>query len=120
MKEFARCAALEVESSGFFAGPVLSRDPRWKHGPIYIFGINAETGNIEFSGNPASFATSGRIPELLFDGRDGVEAGVLFGESFWYYNFNNPATGKYEAKTSFFKLVWAQGVPLLVGSGYNP
>ena len=111
---------MEVESSGYFAGPVLSSDPRWKDGPIYIFGVNVETGAIEFSGNPASFATSGRIPALLFDGRDAIESGALFGESFWYYNFNNPTTGDAEAKRSFVKLVRAQGVPLLVGSGYNP
>ena len=99
---------------------MLSSDPRWKQGPIYIFGINAETGMVEFSGNPASFATSGRIPELLFDGRDAIEASALFGESFWYYTFNNPATGEVEPEAAFYKLVRAQGVPLLVGSGYNP
>ncbi|MCY4534182.1 MAG: hypothetical protein OXB91_02375, partial [Bryobacterales bacterium] len=120
LQEFVRCAAMEVESSGYFAGPVLSSDPRWKDGPIYIFGVNVETGAIEFSGNSASFATSGRIPALLFDGRDAIESGALFGESFWYYNFNNPTTGDADAKTSFVKLVRAQGVPLLVGSGYNP
>ena len=120
LREFARCAVMEVESAGYFAGPVLSTDPRWNYGPIYIFGVNAETGNVEFSGNPASFAVSGRIPEALFGGRDAVEAGALFGESFWYYNFNNPATGEVSPKVSFFKFVRAQGVPLLVGSGYNP
>ena len=92
LQEFVRCAALTVESSGYFAGPVLSGDPRWNHGPVYIFGINVETGNVEFSGNAASFATSGRIPELLFDGRDAIAAGKLFGETFWYYSFDNPTT----------------------------
>ena len=111
---------MEVESSGYFAGPVLSSDPRWKHGPIYVAAINAETGMHEFSGNRRAFAVSGRIPEVLFDGRDAIEAAALFGESFWYYNFNNPATGEVEPKVGFFKLVRAQGVPLLVGSGYNP
>ena len=120
LQEFVRCAAMTVESSGYFAGPVLSGDPRWNHGPIYIFGINVETGNVEFSGNAASFATSGRIPELLFDGRDVIEAGKLFGETYWYYRFTNPRTGAGEAKVGFTKLVRAQGVPLLVGSGYNP
>ncbi len=119
LQEFVRCAAMEVESSGYFAGPVLSSDPRWKQGPIYIFGTNVDTGNVDFSGNPASFATSGRIPEVLFDGRDAIAAGALFGESFWYYNFDNPVTGEVESKTAFVKLVRAQGVPLLVGSGYN-
>ena len=120
VQEFVRCAAMEVESSGYFAGPMLSSDPRWKHWPIYIFGINVETGTVEFSGNPASFAASGRIPELLYDGRDAIEAAALFGESFWYSSFNNPATGEAEVKVLFYKLVRAQGVPLLVGSGYYP
>ena len=120
LQEFVRCAAMTVESSGYFAGPVLSVDPRWNHGPIYIFGINIETGNVEFSGNPTSFTTSGRIPELLFDGRDLIEVGALFGEAFWYYDFDNPATGEAQTKVAFVKLVRAQGVPLLVGSGYNP
>ena len=120
LQEFVRCAAMEVESAGYFAGPVLSSDARWKQGPIYIFGINVETGTVEFSGNPASFAVSGRIPESLYDGRNAIEAAALFGESFWYINFNNPATGEVGAKALFYKLVRAQGVPLLVGSGYYP
>ena len=120
LQEFVRCAAMMVESSGYFAGPVLSAAPRWKSGPIYIFGINTENGAVEFSGSPASFVTSGRIPELLFDGRDAIAAGALFGETFWYYNFHNPTTGEVESKVSFVKLVRAQGIPLLVGSGYNP
>ena len=120
LREFVGCAAMMVESSGYFAGPVLSNDPRWNHGPIYVFGINVETGNVDISGNPASFAVSGRIPELLFDGRDGIAAGALFGKLFWYYNFNNPATGEVGTKMAFLKLVRANGVPLLVGSGYNP
>ena len=101
LQEFVRCAAMTVESSGYFAGPVLSADPRWKDGPIYIFGINTETGNVEFSGNPAIFATSVRIPDLLFDGRDATETGALFGETFWYYNFNNPSTGEVETKVAY-------------------
>ena len=120
LQAFVRCAALQVERSGYFAGPVLSSDPRWKHGSTYVFGINAESGAVEFSGSESSFATSGRIPELLFDGRDVIAAGADFGNSFWYYNFTNPATGEVEAKTAFVKLMRAQGVPLLVGSGYNP
>ena len=120
LQEFVRCAAMEVESSGYFAGPVLSSDPRWKHGPSYVFGANPETGAIEFSGNPASFAVSVRGPQLLFGGRDVIEAVSLFGESFWYINFNNPATGEVQPKVVLYKLVRAQGVPLVIGSGYNP
>ena len=120
LQEFVHCAALMVERSGYFAGPVLSSDPRWKHGSIYVLGINAETGAIEFSGSQSTFAVSGRIPELLFDGRDMIEAAANFGKGFWYYNSTNPATGEVESKVSYAKLVRAQGVPLLVVSGYNP
>ena len=55
LQEFVRCAALQVESTGYFAGPVLTMHPRWNQGSIYLFGVNAETGHVEFSGNPASF-----------------------------------------------------------------
>ena len=120
LREFVNCAAMTVESSGYFAGPVLSNDPRWKQGPIYVFGVNVETGTIAFSGSESSFAASGRIPELLFDGRDAIEAASIFGESFWYYNSYNPATQQVEPKVSFVKLVRAQGVPLLVGAGHRP
>ena len=120
LREFVNCAALTVETSGYFAGPALSNDPRWKQGPIYVFGVNVETGTIAFSGSESSFASSGRIPELLFDGRDAVEAASIFGEGFWYYNFFNPATQQMEPKVAFVKLVRAEGVPLLVGSGHRP
>ena len=121
LREFVNCAALTVETSGYFAGPVLSNDPRWKQGPIYVFGINAETGTTSFSGGgESSFAVSGRSAELLFDGRDAVEAASIFGEGFWYYNFHNPATQQMEPKVAFVKLVRAEGVPLLVGSGHRP
>ena len=119
LQEFVRCAAMTVESSGYFAGPVLSADPRWNSGEIHIFGINTENGAVEFSGDRASFATSGRIPELLFGGRDAIEAGALFGETFWYYDSKNPTTGEVESRVAFVKLVRAQGIPLLVGSGYS-
>lgn len=119
LREFVTCAATQLESSGYFAGPLMSRAERWNHGSIYLFGINVETGVIEFSGNPASFSVSGRVPEMLFDGRDPIESSSVFGQGFWYYNFENPVTGQVEPKVTYVKLVQAQGVPLLVGAGYN-
>lgn len=118
LQEFVRCAALTLESSGLFAGPVLSADSRWNHGSIYPFVIDPADGAILFSSNPTSFEVSGRI-EVLFDGRDMVEATATFGEVFWYYAFTNPATGELENKVSFVKRVVTQGRPLLVGSGFN-
>lgn len=119
LRKFVRYAALTVETLGYFAWPILTRDSRWKHGSIYLFGVNAETGDVEFSGSESMFALSGRIPDL-FNGRNLVQASADFGETFWYYNVSNPETGAVEPRTVFVKLVRAQGVPILVGSGYNP
>ena len=119
LQEFVRCASHVMESSGFFGGPILSGDPRWNHGSIYAFVIKEADGVVLFSSNPSSFEISGRISDL-FDGRDMVKATATFGEVFWYYGFENPATGAVQAKISFVKRVLAQGVPLLVGAGYNP
>ena len=117
LRRFVNCAAYQVQASGYFAGPVLSTDPRWNHGSTYVFAINANTGEVEFSGNPVSFLASGRLPELLFNGRDMVAASAAFGSAAWYYNFTDPDSGIARPKISFTKLVWAQGMPLLVGSG---
>ena len=119
LQEFVRCAAMKVESMGYFAGPILARAPRWRSGTIYVLGINMVTRETEFSGSPRSFAVSGREPELLFGGRDLERAGAEFGEAFWYYNFTNRVTGKVGRKVAFARLVLAQGVPLLVASGYH-
>lgn len=119
LREFVNCAAYQVQSSGYFAGPVLSTDPRWKHGSIYLYAIDANTGKTIFSGNPASFSVSGRSPELLFGGRDLIASTAAFGSGRWYFNFNNPASGMVEPKLAFTRLVMAQGVPVIIGSGIN-
>ena len=111
-----RCAGGGVV--GVFRGAVLTGDPRWRHGSVYVFAVNAETGAVEFSGDESIFAFSGRLPEL-FDGRDLVRAAAHFGENFWYYRFTDPETGVVRPRTVFVKLVRAQGAPLLVGSGYD-
>ena len=118
LREFVRCASHVMESSGFFGGPILSGDSRWNHGSIYAFVIKEAGGTTLFSSNPASFEFSGRVHEL-FDGRDMVQATATFGEVFWYYGSRNPASGAVQAKISFVKRVTAQGIPVLVGAGYN-
>ena len=120
LREFVRCASYIAESDGYFAAPILSREPRWNHGSIYVFGVDAASGEVMFSSNPASFASSFRIPELLFEGRDVLEAARVFGEMFWYYDFTNPATGDLQRKNVFVRLVHTAQGPLLIGSGYNP
>ena len=62
---------------------------------------------------------SGRSPELLFGGRDLIASTAAFGSGRWYFNFNNPTSGTVEPKLAFTRLVMAQGVPLIVGSGID-
>ncbi|MDE0261944.1 MAG: hypothetical protein OXJ37_06015 [Bryobacterales bacterium] len=120
LQEFVRCAANLLESGGYFTVPILTGNPRWKFESVYVFGIDPNTGEVKFSGNPASFAVSFRQPELLFGGRDLNAASGFFGETFWYYKFLNPATGMEQSKVAFVRLVQTSEGPILVGSGYNP
>lgn len=117
LEEFVRCAALQLESLGYFAGPLLAQDPRWLHGSVYVFGVDAASEIVLFSGNSGSWAYSGRI-RALFDGRDAVGIGAAFGEAYWYYSLTNPADGRVLRRVAFVKRVTVQGVPMLVGSGY--
>ena len=119
LMEFVRCASAKVSSAGHFAGPVLESHPRWNHGTIHVFGADIASGTILFSGDLASYDVSGRIPELFFGGRNVIEAAGIFGEMFWYHSFTNPVTGMDQGKVVFVKRALANGVPVLVGSGYN-
>ncbi len=123
LKEFVRCAALELESEGYFATRALSTDPRWRSRSIYVFGLDTY-GNTLFSGDPYSQGYGILAPELNdyldgpFGGRDVVSVGDAFGESFLYYSARNPATGRLQRKVAFVKRVVTYGLPILVGSGY--
>ena len=123
LQEFVRCAALELESKGFFATRTLSSDPRWRTGSIYLFGLDTY-GYTLFSGDPYSQGYGVLAPELNdyldgpFGGRDVVSVGDAFGESFLYYSTRNPATGMQQRKVTFVKRTVAYGVPILIGAGY--
>ena len=121
LEEFVRCAALEIESKGYFAALLLESDPRWRAGSIYTFGLDMR-GNQLFSGSPAAGSAEpapewGRDPRMMFDGRDMVDVAETFGESSIYYPAVHPQTGKWHPKTAFVKRVSGQGVPLLIGAG---
>ena len=60
LKEFVRCAAMELESMGYFGLASLSGDPRWRSYSIYLFGVDMY-GNTLFTGNPYSWG-SGHEP----------------------------------------------------------
>ena len=124
LQEFVRCAAMELESQGYFATRALSTDPRWRSRSIYVFGLDT-SGYTLFGGDHAYSQWYGPIaPELNahldgpFGGRDVVSVGDAFGETFLYYSTRNPATGMLQRKVTFVKRVVAFGLPILVGSGY--
>ena len=122
LQEFVRCAAMELESQGYFAVRALSSDPRWRNGSIYLFGLDTY-GNTLFSGDPYSWEYGLIASELNdyldgpFGGRDVVSVGDAFGETFLYYSARNPATGMPQSKVTFVKRVVADGLPILIGSG---
>ena len=123
LQEFVRCAAMELESQGYFATRALSSDPRWRNGSIYLFGLDTY-GYTLFSGDLYSQWYGLIAPELNdhmggpFGGRDVVSVGDAFGETFLYYSTRNPASGMLQRKVTFVKRVVAYGLPILVGSGY--
>ena len=95
LQEFVRCAAMELESKGYFATITLSTDPRWKDGSIYLFGVDTY-GSTLFSGDPDSGQPGAGASELNdmmdgpFGGRDVVSVGDAFGETLLYYTARNP------------------------------
>ena len=123
LQEFVRCAAMELESRGYFAIGKLSADPRWTSNSIYLFGLDAY-GNALFSGDPYSQEYDAIVPELNahldgpFAGRDVVSIGDAFGETFLHYLARNPATGMLERKEAFVKRAVVYGLPILIGAGY--
>ena len=121
LEEFVRCAALEVESKGYFGTLLLETSSRWRAGSIYLFGMDM-SGNQLFSGSPVMIggeraAEWGGDPKATFLGRDMVDVADTFGESYIYYHAPHPATGVMGRKAAFVKRVSAQGAPLLVGAG---
>ena len=118
VRQFVRCAALEVQAKGYFAGPVLSTDPRWVSGSIYVFGTRIEDDETLFSANPFAAGFLNRTSDL-FGGRDAVAMTSTFGEAYWYYTFPNPITGVPGPKVSFVKVVRSHDGPRRVGAGYH-
>ena len=120
LREFVRCAAMELESQGFFTVRSLTTDPHWGNGSIYLFGVDAY-GISLFTGDPFSrlYGASELDPYIntSLEGQDLVGVGDAFGESFLYYSAVNPSTRRLERKVTFVKRVVVYGLPILVGSG---
>ena len=123
LAEFVRCAAMELESKGYFAGRSLASDARWRSSSTYVFGIDTY-GNTVFTGDPDSpwygalVSEVNTNPDGPFLGRDMIGVGDVFGETFVYYRTRNPATGRVQPKTTFIKRVVVYGLPMLLASGY--
>ena len=121
LREFVRCAAMELESKGYFATNTLSTDPRWMSNSIYLFGLDMY-GNTLFNGDASNrwSGVSELDPQLntTLSGQDVVSIADAFGETFLYYSTRNPATGMLQRKVAFVKRIVAYGLPILVGSGY--
>ena len=125
LQEFVRCAAMDLESRGYFATFALSFDPRWRSGSVYLFGLDS-FGNPLFTGDPYSQPFGPGISELdpslvgTFGDRDVLSVANAFGETFLYYTTRNPFTGQQARKVTFVKRVMVFGVPVLLAAGYYP
>ena len=125
LREFVRCAAIELESKGYFATIPLSTDPRWKHGSIYLFAVDTY-GSALFSGDPdigQPGAGASELNDMMdgpFGGRDVVSVGDAFGETLLYYTARNPGNDEMQNKVTFVKRVVVFGLPVLIGAGYYP
>ncbi len=117
LKEFVRCAAMELEMKGYFAINTLTTEPRWKHGSIYLFAIDTY-GYTLFSGDP--YSPGSGVSELkgTVEEHDLVSVADAFGESFLYYTKRNPASAMEERKVTFVKRIVSFGLPILIGAGY--
>ena len=75
LQEFVLCAAMELESQGYFATRALSSDPRWRSRSIYVFGLDTY-GYPLFSGDSYS-QWYGVIASELNDYLDGPFGGRM-------------------------------------------
>ena len=117
LKEFVRCAAMELEMKGYFAINTLTTETRWKSDSIYLFAIDTY-GYTMFSGDP--YSQEDIMSELSRTGEDhdAVSVADAFGESFLYYTKRNPSTGMMQQKVTFVKRIVSFGLPILIGAGY--
>ena len=124
LREFVGCAAMVVESRGYFAKAELEEDPRWSEGSVYVFVLDL-MGNQIISGSSVR-VNGNRLHELggqsgrmdQFGDRDVVGVANTFGGTQIYYRAFNPKAGMHQRKIGLLKRVMAQGIPVMVGAGY--
>ena len=120
LRDLVRCAAHLVEAKGFFATSELTYGARWNEGSVYAFGTDLAGVQVYSGEDPWENGEVGEIGDAMekFLGRDIFGPAFVFGEMFLLYMDENPVTDREERKLAFVKRVNAQGVPILVGSGY--
>ena len=62
LKEFVRCAAMELEMKGYFAINTLTTEPRWRSDSTYLFALDTD-GYTLFSGD--HYSQKSGIPDLI-------------------------------------------------------
>ena len=124
LREFVRCAAMVVESRGYFAKAELEKDSRWSEGSSYVFVVDTmgnqilSGSSVRINGSPLKELGAKRMPTDQFGGRDVVDVANTFGETQVYYRAFNPKVGAHQRKVGLLKRVVAQGVTVIVGAGY--
>ena len=125
LQELVRCAVLELNSPGHFAAHTPTAGPRWRSDSVYVFAMDLPGGEL-FTRNPLRELSGSGAPELspgssgAFGGRDAVQVGDSFGETFQPCLAPEASTGLASPKLAFLKRVEIQGYPMLVGAGYHP
>ena len=99
LQEFVRCAALLLESKGYFAMDEFEQGSRWADGPSYVYVMDMmgnqvmTSSRIRVNANALHEWGGGGTQPSAFGGRDIVGVGDSFGESSLYYWHFNPAAG---------------------------
>ena len=124
LREFVRCAAMVVESRGYFAKAELEEDSRWSEGSSYVFVLDLmgnqimSGSSVRLNGSPLHELGGQSGSRLQFGDRDVVDVANTFGETQIYYRAFNPQDGANRRKVGLLKRVVAQGIPVIVGAGY--
>lgn len=90
LQALVRCAALMVESEGYFARHQLERNPRWSDGPTHVFVMDLmgnqlmTSSSVRLNGNALHEWGGGGNRPAAFGGRDVVSIADSFGETFIY------------------------------------
>ena len=127
IQAFVQCAYEFVQEVGFDeARRAFHEDVRWKSGPIYIFvsevtAVSDQTRSFVFPPDPSREGLTFR--RLLVDAfgnnyyKERHRILSIVEESWIYYSFTNPETGRDEPKASYVKSIDWNGTHAAIGAG---